>query len=202
MKFTKRQVDSSSNGNSNFLKLENGVPVVGIFRGEVHEFWQVWPQGGQKEVYDHHVPGSQSRFKANFVVIEPGKPLVPKIFEFPLAIYNQLAGIAEVYEITETKLQITKHVNGKKTTYMLLPIVSQQLTDAQKKALEAVNLHILNGGREVSPAPAPQTKASPIQPPRSQGDAVKQMEKARAVKNHAPQSEPPNYFEDDSEIPF
>lgn len=151
MRLTKREgPKSEGNGPSNYLKVGDGQKVSGVFRGECHEFWQVWPQGGQKQVFADPTPGASNRFKANFVVHEDGK-FVAKVFEFGLTFYNQLAEIGENYDLETTKIQISRRGLGKATQWMVLP-----LGPVDKKALpliEATPLNILNGGQLSESAP-------------------------------------------------
>lgn len=142
MKFTKRAVASKdSNGGGNYLKLADGESVNVIFRGEVFEFWQSWPRGGEKQVFDKPTPGASSRFKANVVVHEAGK-FVAKVWEFPVGIYNNIAEIADAYDITTTKIRITRRGVEKATIYILLPLAEKIPAKAMKE-IEAVELNIL-----------------------------------------------------------
>lgn len=143
MKFTKREMPNrEGNGISNYLKMDDGQNVTGVFRGEVHEFYQTWPPGGQKQIFDVPTTGASPRFKANFVMHEDGK-FVAKVWEFGLTVYNQLAEISENYNIEETKVKITRRGVSKSTQWMIIP-----LGPVDKKALapiKAVELNILNG---------------------------------------------------------
>lgn len=143
MKFTKREAPKNEGiGASNFLKVADGQSVQGVFRGEVHEFYQSWPRGGEKQIFDKPTPGASSRFRLNFVTQEDGK-FVAKVWEFGLTVYNQLAEISEAYPLEVTKVKISRRGVDKNTQWMIIP-----LGPVDKKALptiEAVNLNILNG---------------------------------------------------------
>lgn len=139
MKFTKRSAPGVSGGVDKYLKFKDGESKSLAFKGEIFEFYQKWPKGGQKEIFDKPTPGASSRFRVN--VVELGKPtLEAKIWEFPVSVYNKLADINSEYPIETTTIKITKQVVREKTEWLLLPLLKTQLP----QGLNAVDLHILN----------------------------------------------------------
>jgi hypothetical protein len=147
VKFTKRNIQKSDGNGGSYLSLKDGESVTVVFRGEIHEFWQSWPYGGEKLVFDKPTAGASSRFKANVVIRENNK-FIAKVWEFGLAIYVQLGEINEVYPLERTKLKITRRGADKKTSYMLLPIVAEPLSGQLMAEVEAVPLNILDGKSE------------------------------------------------------
>lgn len=145
MKFTKREVKSEGSGGKDYLQVKDGKSVVGVFRGEVYEFWQVWPDGGEKQVFDHAVPGASSRFKINFVTRE-GDKSVAKIWEFGIRIYNNLADLSQDCDLETTKIRISRRGSKTATQWTLSPVVKEPLSIGHIKAIEAVPLHILGKG--------------------------------------------------------
>jgi hypothetical protein len=158
MIFNKREV-SSGQGNL-FLKFKDGDSKTGIFRGEIYEYHQVWENGKSQIVSEDH-PQAKSRFRANFVIYEDGK-FTPKIFEFGLAVYNQLAAIADEYKIEDIKVKITRRGIGMDTTWMILPLLKEPISAKAMAEIESVPLNSL----EVTP-----------------------QSKPKAVKNYAPSSD-------------
>ncbi len=148
MKFTKRETKSGA-GAENYLKFKDGESKTGLLRGEIYEFCQVWPKGGQKQLVVPGTPGAQTRFRVNFVTAEDGK-LTAKIFEFGTRLYNQLAEIAEEYDITKTKLKITRRGADKETVWMILPLLKEPIGAGQMLAIEAVPLQTLETKEESS----------------------------------------------------
>jgi hypothetical protein len=146
MKLTKRDVPTSEgNGISNFLKISDGQSATGVFRGECHEFWQSWPKGGQKQVFSEPMPGSQTRFRANFIVHEEGK-FVARVWEFGLKVYNMLAEIGENYDLDNTKIKISRRGNDKSTQWIILPLGP---VDAKSMpSIKSVELNVLDGSQE------------------------------------------------------
>lgn len=142
--FTAVAVKNSDEGGGSFLKIEDGQSVTGVFRGNVHKYYQLWPQGGEKKVSDEPFPGAQLRFKANFVVYE-NKQFVAKIFDFVANTNNSLANLSKVCDVRKTKVMITRNGMGKKTTYTVLPVLNEPITEEQLKKIEAVELNLLNG---------------------------------------------------------
>lgn len=151
MKFEKREVKSNGGGAS-YLKFEAGKSVTGVLRGEALEFFQIWPYGGEKQVFDVRVPGSTSRFKANLIVYEGGA-FVARTWEFNLSVYNQLAEYAESVDLEKTKIKISRIGEGKQTTWVVVPVLKEALTKTQLAAIDAVELNTLSSGAS-SPAPA------------------------------------------------
>lgn len=138
MKFQKREIPAGDNSGGVFLRLKDGESVVGVFRGEIYEFYQIWENGKPQVVGKEH-EGAKSRFRLNFIA--KGE-LKPKIFEFGLTVYNQLAEIQEDYKVEETIVKITRRGTGTDTVYIIIP-AKEQLTAAQIKKLDAVELNIL-----------------------------------------------------------
>lgn len=139
MKFVKREIPKSEGGL--FLSLKDGESISGVPRGEVFEFFQVW-ENRRSRVVNKGEPGAKSRFRVNIVVKEDGK-LVAKIWEFGLVIYNQLADMAEEYDLSKTKLKITRRGVDTDTVYMILPLLKEPIPAATLKEIEAIDLNIL-----------------------------------------------------------
>lgn len=147
MKFKKREEPKSEgNGSSNYLRVDDGKSVTGVFRGEIFEFYQIWPQGGAKQVFAEPTAGAKRRYKVNFVTIEGGKA-VAKVWDFPNSVYNMLADLGEdlgedVFD--NTKFKLTKRGTGKETKWTVVAL--GQLDDKGLRAIEAVQLNVLDGG--------------------------------------------------------
>lgn len=138
MKF-KDYSQESHNRSDLFLKLEDGKSISGVFRGEIFEFWQIWPKGGAKQVFDKPTPGARVRFKVNFV----DEHLKPWILEFPLTVHNQLADINNTMPLERTKVKLVKSTGQSFVPYNIIclgPIPAEGL-----KKIEAVKLNVLDG---------------------------------------------------------
>lgn len=138
MNFTKREQSDSSGGL--FLKLKDGVPQTGVFRGELYEFCQKW-EGGKSHLANPDDPGAKTRFRANFITKEDGE-LKAKIFEFGFMVYNQLADIATEYDINKTALKISRRGVGMETEYTVIP-AKDQPSEAALKTIGAIDLNVL-----------------------------------------------------------
>lgn len=154
MKLTKRETKSGGEGGGLFLRLGDGENVTGIFRGEVYEFWQSWPQGGVKQVYEVPTPGASSRFKANIIVKE-GDKFIAKVFEFGTSFYNQLAELNEEYDLETTKVKISRRGAGKETNWIVMPLLKEPLQPKIIAMIEAVPLNELAPKAIVNYAPIP-----------------------------------------------
>lgn len=139
-KLAKREITSGDGSGGLFLKLKDGESKVGVFRGEIYEFHQVW-ENGKSKVVEPDVDGAKSRFRLNFVSKEDGQ-YRSQIFEFGLMVYNQLAEIQDDYDLEKTGLKISRRGTGTDTTYIIIPSKEQPSASALK-AIEAVGLNIL-----------------------------------------------------------
>lgn len=151
MKFTKREMPSKGDGNGGlFLKFKDGESKTVVLRGENYEFRQKW-ENGKSVLVDESDREGKSRFRVNAIVFEDGK-FQAKILEFGLMLYNQLAEIADEYDITTIKIKITRRGTGTDTTYNALPLLKEPLSPKQMKEIEAVDLNVLEH-RDAKPAP-------------------------------------------------
>ena len=132
-------------GGGNFLKIAPGSHVNGVFRGEVYQFFQLWPFGGEKVTSDKPFAGASMRFRANFVVYE-NKKFVTKVFEFASGLNNDLAKLAKVCDVRKTKVMISRDGEGKNTRYSVLPVLNEPLSPSALQQVEQVKLNILNTG--------------------------------------------------------
>lgn len=139
MKFTKREIISGE-ASGRFIRLKDGESKVGVFRGEVFEFFQKW-ENGRSQVVDAGTPEAKSRFRLNFVTKEDGE-LKAKVFEFGLTIYNQLADLAEDYDLEQTAVKISRRGTGTDTVYTIFP-AKDQPTQSQWKSIDAIELIVL-----------------------------------------------------------
>ena len=134
MKFRKREIATGDGKGGAFLKFKDGESKVGVFRGEVFEFYNVW-EGGKSHVVDADHPQAKSRFRLNFITKEDGE-LKAKTFEFGLMIYNMLADLSEEYDLEQTAVKITRRGTGTDTVYMIIPSKGQP-AENQLKAIQA-----------------------------------------------------------------
>lgn len=184
MRFTKRQVPKQDGNSGSYLTIKDGEAIKVVFCGEIFEFYQSWPFGGEKQIFDKPTSGASPRFKVNLAIWEKNAFGV-KVWEFGLPTYIQLSDINDVYPLESTKIQITRRGSAKATTYAILPLLKEPLSRALMAQIGALKLHIL--GQSVKP-------------------------EHKAVKNHAPssneapddfQSEPwPEHENDGAELPF
>jgi hypothetical protein len=165
MKFPKRDFPSSGSGSpkDGFLKLKGGDKVNVVFKGEVLEFYQIWPFGGEKQIFDQKVRGSSTRFKANVVIFEKNLPPVVKILEFGSTLYGDLAKISQTLavmrpELSDSdkeklierfKITISRTGEGKDDTKWSADLEGP-LTESQLRDLDGVKLHTLSNKPKVN----------------------------------------------------
>ena len=159
MKFQKRDIPTGDGKGGLFLKFKDGESKVGVFRGEVFEFFQVW-EGGKSQVVDPDHPMAKSRFRLNFCTKEDGEMKV-KIFEFGLTVYNQLAEISVDYDLEQTAVKITRRGTGTDTVYMIIP-AKEQPTASQLKAIQALPINFLEHKDKPQSAPAADDEGLPF----------------------------------------
>lgn len=131
-----KQSDGGSSGGA-FLRLDTGESVNAILRGEPYTYYQIWPQGGMKQVFTEPTAGAQMRFKINVIVHEDGQ-FVAKIWDFPAATNNMLFEIQKEVDLEKTKLKLSRVGTGKKKAWMIIPL--GPLDAKALKQIEAVEL--------------------------------------------------------------
>lgn len=146
MNFKKREVPNGNGNGDLFLKFHDGESKVGLLRGEPYEFYQVW-EGGRSRVVAPDNASGKSRFRVNFVQRE-GDKFVARIWEFGLKVYNQLAELHTEYDLSETKIKITRIGEGTKTVYMVMPIAKEPIPKSAMKEIQALPLNALNNHGE------------------------------------------------------
>lgn len=116
-------IDKQSDGGNGgaFLKLDTGESVNAILRGEPYKYYQIWPQGGTKQVFSEPTAGAQMRFKVNVIVHEDGQ-FVAKIWDFPAMTSNMLYEIQQEVDLEKTKLKLSRTGTGKKKAWMIIPL--------------------------------------------------------------------------------
>jgi hypothetical protein len=140
MKFPKRQ--SSESSANLFFKLKDGESKSGVLRGELFEFYVVW-SGGKSTIVPRGTEKAKARFRVNLVVYEEGKFLA-KIWEISQTVCNQLADLAEEYDLSQTKIKISRRGSGPSDTeYSIIPILKDPIQPHQMKQIEDLSLNIL-----------------------------------------------------------
>lgn len=140
-------------GPKNLLKLKDGDKIVGVFRGEVHTFYQHW-MGTHSEPCTratgckHCQNGDKGSFKfrVNFIVSENGN-LVAKVFQGGTRVYDSLVALSKDCEFETQRVSITRSGSTKDdTSYMVMPVLKGgELTKDDIKAVSAVKLNALDG---------------------------------------------------------
>ena len=147
MKF--KDIPSESAGT--FLKIKPGESIVGIFRGEPHDYRTHWVNNRSQECTgdgcDNCGQGVKSAFKfrINFMVKE-GNAYVAKIWEQGARVYNSLKALSADYNLEETVVKISRQGSGKDdTVYSVLPLPPPKgsLSKEALSAIKDVKLHDL-----------------------------------------------------------
>ncbi len=141
MNLPERNKETTTVGN--YLKLKDGESAVGVFKGDVHSFRIKWEEGRSVAINEPD-PGRHNRWKLNFLMKE-GSSFVAKIFECGVMVYDQLAEINTEYDLTQTKVKISRRGSGKETSYSILPLLKEPIPPAIMQQLESVKLNILDG---------------------------------------------------------
>lgn len=152
MKF--KDLPQETSGGS-FVKIGAGESVIGVFRGEPHDFRQHWV-GDRSEIClggssgdgcVHCANGIRPtfRFRINFMVKE-GNAYIAKIFEQGRRVYDQLKGLHADYDLEQTVVKISRQGSGKDdTVYSVLPLPPPKgsLSKEALSAIKDVKLHDL-----------------------------------------------------------
>lgn len=143
MKFQERpKSEQKHDGPTLYLRLKDGESVNIIPRGEIHEFYSVFGTRGE---VTSSTPNAKLRFKVN-VIVNEGGTLKAKILEFGPTVYEQLAEINRVCDVTRTKIRFSRKGSGKSDTmYILMPVVNEPISPKVQATIDAIALNVLDG---------------------------------------------------------
>ena len=115
--------DTPKKTNLSFLKLKDGESATGVFRGEPHEFYEIYQQG----VVPAGTKGASFRFRINFITRE-GSSYVAKVFQNGVTVYKTLKHLNEEYEGLENVVVKVSRTGSTKddTIYHVLPLPPKQ----------------------------------------------------------------------------
>jgi hypothetical protein len=110
-------------GNSDFLKIETGRPVVVAFVGEVIEYYQKWvEEGGNKKTVVTTSQDADGKFRFDAVVVEKNT-MTAKVMSGGPMIYGEIQKYETAgYDLSKSWFQITKTGSGLGTEYSVIPI--------------------------------------------------------------------------------
>lgn len=154
---------SKGAGSSKYLRLKSGESVIGLLRGEIYEFFQVFENGKGRNV-PHGTRGAKQRFKINIVVKENGQNTV-KIFEFGRPVNNKLFILSKEHDLTKSFVKITRE-GERLDTVWFVEMVSIKPSEATLAALNQLPLNILEPQDHVEPEMDPfyEQQASLVKP--------------------------------------
>lgn len=142
MKFNKLSLAPKNDGGGNlFLKIEDGQSVTVVLKGEIHTFYTRWVDN-KSQLVSAGDEGAKKRFRVNAIVFENGR-FISKILEFGTPLYIQFSDINDEYPLEQTKLKITRRGQKLETTYVVLPLLKEPLTEKMLQEIESVPLNIL-----------------------------------------------------------
>jgi hypothetical protein len=126
-----------SNG-KNFLKIGDGKSVVGVFRGDIHTYYQVFENGRYRVVPSTDANGKFA-FKINFICKDNGS-LVAKIFQGNYYDYQALRELHDEYDLEKVYTQISQTGERQTKRISFLPKIKQK---PDEKQLATILLHDL-----------------------------------------------------------
>lgn len=136
----------------NFMKLEDGQRVKGVFRGDPKIFRTHWIGGRShlctgRDTCEHCKAGDKSKFRflINFVSKVDGVWMA-KVFEQGYGVYKDLKEMHENdYDLENTCITLSRSGKGTDTRYSIIPTKNNgDLKPADFKALGAVPLNPLS----------------------------------------------------------
>lgn len=142
-------------GGKNYIKLESGQSISGVFRGEPHDFFVHWLDKKSAECSgdscQHCKNGDRARFRfrINFVTAENGA-LIAKVFESNGAVYDQLKALNDECDLEWTKVKITRQGQGQQTNYYVMPLPKQEWKPETEKQINEIKLNDLSGNSRSS----------------------------------------------------
>ena len=155
---------SESKDSEKYLRLEEGKPVKGVFRGEIATKYVLWENGKPKEV-NAGTPEAKVRYMANFMLLKDNH-YTATVFEFGKMVYDALYAINLAYGDIE-KLTVSLLKTGQKleTQYHVHPLPKEEVKDC----VYAAKLHELGTkpqkGMDDYGAPPPSAHDQPWEDP-------------------------------------
>lgn len=140
------QFRNKSEGSKNFLKLENGDSIRGVFRGDIYEFRQHWENGKSVFCLGDTCPICEQGKKPNFrfrlnLVVKENEAYVVKVYESGWTMYEALKALHEGdYNLENHLMKITRHGTGLDTTYSVVPVPNGTLTNSQQDTISQLEL--------------------------------------------------------------
>lgn len=144
-----RKLEETS-GAQDYVRLKDKESVVGIFIGDLYEYYSVWENKKPREV-PKETPGAKFRFRVNFIV-KDGPTFTPKIFENSASVYRQLEELHAEYDGLDTiYVRVTRNGEGLDTTYSTMP-GKKQPTPEEIAHIKTLKLHDLSGQKSNVPS--------------------------------------------------
>lgn len=129
--------DEMKSGGSQFVKLEDGQSITGVFQGDPLEYKKNFKL---KTEYPMGLPvypeGTTNSFKINFIVLKDGK-CQPHVFNGSGKASVALEKVVSKYGM-DYVYEISRNGSGTKTTYTFLP--ERSLTPEEKTEVKAQTL--------------------------------------------------------------
>ena len=151
MLFTPRKKGIST---ENFIRLQDGQEVTGIFAGMPDTFKIHWLnnktsicEDGCSVCRDFPDNKPKFRFRINLVTQENGK-WIPKIFEGGGPLFDDLVAKDAKFGLHKTLIEISRRGTKADTKYEVLPRLDIVVTPEMIKEIKTVKLHVLTQQKE------------------------------------------------------
>ena len=138
-------------GRDNFVKLNDGQEITGVFRGVPHTFRRHWEGNRGSECIGAECPLCKAesekkepkrpafRFRINLLTSAEGK-YAPKIFEGGGELYDELSSLDKKFNLAQTPVTITRRGTGTNTRYSIIPLPHMPVSKEMDKQISAVTL--------------------------------------------------------------
>lgn len=143
-----------------YLRLKDGDQIIGVFRGQPYEFYEIFNQGEVPK----STQGATYRFRVNFITKE-GSNYVAKIFQNGTRILGKMQRVNQVYNGLENVAVILSRTGSTKddTMYDVIALPDkQQPTEEGWKLINQVPLHDVTNGHEKSSISEPSFDQTPM----------------------------------------
>lgn len=156
MKFNE---EAPPSGSKSFLKLSNGDSTIGVFKGNLEVFYQVFENGKYRTVPKDDANG-QFKFRVNFITKENGV-LVAKIFSGNWHDYKALKDYHEEYNLETIFMKVTQTGERQTKRISFMPMTK---TKPDAATINGVALQELKpkDSRSLSPAESLMLDDSPM----------------------------------------
>jgi hypothetical protein len=149
-------------GKDNYLNIDDGGEVTGVFKGDIHKYRSHWMQSQNRSLDcigadcaickqdPENYPAF--KFRVNFITSKDGK-WIAKVYQGGGKVYDMLVALDKKFDLSKTVVDISRSGKKQNTQYTITPRLDQPLSKEMAAAIAKVEPLSLSGEETESPEP-------------------------------------------------